>query len=116
MVTLGLKVLAILVGDFNVVFVGAVVRHELHLDALYEQRCIMPALSLACAKAYTWLEVFVLYALLGQRLHGGGCQVQELADDFGKSVERKVHPPIGGGDSGVLSVFVSRDVVVALAH
>ena len=51
-VTLGLEVRALLVGDFNVVFVGAVVRYELHLDALYWQRCHMQALCLARAEAY----------------------------------------------------------------
>ena len=39
-VTLGLEVCAIRDGDLDVVYVGAVVWYELHLDALYEQRCI----------------------------------------------------------------------------
>ena len=65
-VTLGLEVRALVVGDFNVVFVGAVVRYKFHLDALYGQRCHMLALRFARAKAYAWFEVIVLYALLGQ--------------------------------------------------
>ena len=111
-VTLGLEVRAILVGDFQ----RRLCTSSILMHYTSNAACITPALSLACAKAYTWLEVFVLYALLGQRLHGGDCRVQELADDFVKFVEGKVHPPIGGGESDVLSVFVSRDVVVAWAH
>ena len=96
-------------------FVGAVVRYEFHLDALYGQCCHMPAPRLARAKAYAWLEVIVLDALLGQRLYGGGRRIQELTNDYVKLVERKVHLPIGGGDSDVFRVSVRGDPVVAWA-
>ena len=104
---MGLEVRALRVDDVNVVFAGPVVRHELHLDALYEQVCIYPASLLACAKSHTWLEVFALHALLGQRLHGGDRRVQEPAGVLIELSERKVQLPMGIADSDGRHVSVA---------